>query len=91
MTFVILVKLSSVGDPVAFVFALQMKVSLCPSTLSSMIRKTILMVALPHDSVCNLSKPCPWLQCREVSQGHCLHDLIILLLANELDRDLVIL
>lgn len=83
VTFVIWVKLSSVGDPVAFIFALQMKVSLHPSTLFSMIRKTILMLSPPHDSVCNLFKSCPWLQCREVSQDHCLYDLIILLLTNE--------
>lgn len=43
----------------------------------------MLVLTVPYDSVCNLSKSCPWLQCRQVSWGHCLHGLIILLLANE--------
>lgn len=47
VTSVIWVKPSYVGDPVAFIFTLQMKISLHPSTLFSMIRKTILMLHYP--------------------------------------------
>lgn len=71
--------------------SLEMKVSLHPSTFFNKIKKTILVLTLPYDSVCNLSKSCPWQQCRQVSWSHCLHDWIILLLANESERDLIIL